>query len=282
MYKLKYVSDNGKVLNFGPCEDLVITSETGLTGNNVNIRTAQSFSQLGTVIQGQSVQDHTIVLTGVINAKSDYYRQLLIEAIAPMVGGTLFYNDQIYKRVTPEVTPIISNEDYYAKFQFVLKSPYPYWHEIQQISVNLSGVVGGFKFPVNYKKHYFGWFISTLYANVINRGNAPIGFMVEFAARKTVKNPEILKISTNEKIKLLHTMQPNEKAYINTVSSPIESYSVLNGIRNNVIIDIDSDFFDLDIGDNLIKPGADSGLDGLSCRIVSDPVRTGAYGALLV
>lgn len=286
MYNLKYLSNNGKSINFSPSLNLAITNTEGLTSNYIEMSTSQGINQVGTTIQGQSVGDRTITIDGTIIGESVLYRKQLIDTITPLVGGQLIFDNKFYLTVVPENTPDISRHGVSANFQFILRAAYPYWRATSQSATSLSGMVAKFRFPVNYGNpstpdyHIFGQRITLSYQNVINNGNVPVPFVVKFHAVTALSNPKIVNMKTLQFIRINKSMVAGETITIDMMEGSLTITSDENGVDESIFgyFDIDSQIFKLQVGDNLIRVDADENRDGLDCTIYHYMTSAGAYG----
>lgn len=281
MYNLKYVSDNGKTINFSPLEKLVITNAEGLTSNSVSIATSQGIGQVGTSVQGKSTDDKLITLEGEILGESTALRKQLIDTIVPLVSGTLIFDNELYIVVEPEETPDISRHKHNARFQFILRAPYPYWRALAQSSISLSGLKKMFKFPVNYaEQHIFAIRMEDVYQTIYNEGNVPIPFMVRFFAKTPLSNPQIENIKTLEFIRMKKDMVAGETITVDMTGNTLRITTNEGGTEANAFgyFDIDSTLFKLEVGENSIKSSAEVNKDGLYCTIFYHLTTAGAYG----
>ena len=289
MYNLKYISQNGKRLNFSFVNNLVITSISGLTENTVDLAETQGVAQIGTSIQGKSVQGKNIVINGEIIGMSRFLREQLLDTITPLESGMLIFNNRLELGVEPVITPYVENYPSNAKFQFTVRAAYPYWRSIEQISTDVAGLEAMFKFPINYgdtgheehpKQHIFGKRISNFFVNVENKGNVPAPFKVMFIAKTQLSNPSITKVSTLEFIKIKKDMISGERIEIDMMGDLPKLTSYKIGSEEDVFryFDIDSTLFELDVGDNLIRYDADSNRNGLDVRITRADTWSAPYG----
>ena len=105
---------------------------------------------------------------------------------------------------------------------------------------------------------------------VVNDGSVSIGFIVHFKAKDTVVGPELLKVTTQEVIKLSSlTMEVGDELIVSTMTNDCYCRLVREGEEQNVFynMDFESTFFQLDIGENYIRFDADSGVKNLEVSI---------------
>lgn len=273
-YKLSYISENRKSIDFTLENGYIITSCDALTGVDINIATSQSSGQVGSTVLGTQVQSKTALIEGVVlyqDTKSE-----LLDVLAPMTSGTLVVNDEWALDVTIKSTVEMSKHQHNANFQFQVFIPIPYWYQYEDDLVTVSGIVKKFKFPFNMTKTWqFGERIRLAYMNAFNSSNVNVPFTFNFYAPVTVVNPYIENIETGEVIRINTTMQVGEVITVNTQYGRV---SVISNIRGNVIRYWDwsnNTLFNLRPGDNLIKSGASTNGDFLETSISFRPVQSG-------
>ena len=81
-----------------------------------------------------------------------------------------------------------------------------------------------------------------------------------------IVNPNAWNVTTNKHAILNHTIAIGERVVLQTTHDTTSLVSSVDGdIRG--LLDIDSDFFELAVGDNVIQPSAESGLSNLDLTI---------------
>lgn len=278
IYNLKYFNEKGDVIEFSEKTGFLVTDFPHLTGQYIELELAQGVNQIGATQTGAYVQPKEFTITGTLMGLAKENRKKMIDTILPLVKGFLIVNDQWFVYGTPTQTPIIESYALNPNFQFVFKAAYPYWVSTQEKAKQISGLEPLFKFPWNLGNLYsFGRRIESRFANVECQGNVPTDFRVIFKAQGKVSNPMISKVGTELFIKLEMAMELGDEIHIDTTLGKIKAYSIKNGIETNVIglITLDSTFFKLEMGDNIITYQADSGVDFLDCVVYHSDVRTG-------
>ena len=139
----------------------------------------------------------------------------------------------------------------------------------------LSGIQNHFKFPWNISRAYrFGQLIRLQFINIFNGGQLPVPFTAEFYAKNEVVNPKITHANTGEQLIINKTMVAGERVVVEiTHDRTYVTSSVDGSIRG--ALDLDSTLFRLSIGDNIMKPEAESGLDQLQVVIDFAPELAG-------
>lgn len=268
---VKYINDYGGEVEFSFAASIVIGSITGFTENYITPSTSQGFNQIGSTVQGMSVQEKPIVAEGTIMGHADYNAALLLNTILPGIKSKLIYNDTWEMTVYPTQTPVVSKHTHNPAFQFELRAPYPYWRKIKESTTSLSGIEAMFVFWDLTQPYQFGKRIDRAFTTVYNEGNVEIPYTAIFRATALgVKNPKIINAETYEFLRIKRDMNLGE---VITVTIAPDGLSVLSNTENVISdiigrFDIQSDLYRLHPGDNVFAYDADSGRDDLDITIV--------------
>ena len=260
---LLYINDNGDSLVLSTSNLYVVETITGANGNTVDVSTAQGVGQVGATVQSQVVQPVSMTITGQILSgfRAEVYAlaERMQEVILPGVSARLYHNGTYYRIVVPTATPVIETVKRWPHFQFTLLAAYPYWMRDLATKTILTGVIPRFKFPWNISQSYrFGEIIETAFINITNEGQIPCPFTVVFAASGPATNPRIVNVITGEVMQLNRVMTAGERVTVEVTHDLTYVTSTIDGdIRGD--LDIGNDLWRMAVGDNLIKPEADSG-----------------------
>jgi hypothetical protein len=263
----QYVNENGGTLTFEYAYGYLINKPKGIDTVDVNLSQAQGINQVGSTVQSKTVQPRPVTISGIIVGDDQYARKNeLLSVIRPDLTGKL-YADGYYLNVHVTETPTIEAKEQFAHFQFSLNSPYPYWQMDNSVTQALSGIKKQFKFPWNISKPYrFGKLMEMQFMNIHNGGQLPVPFTAVFIARNAVENPRISNVNTGETLILNKSMVSGERVVVEiTHDRTYVTSSVDGNIRG--ALDLDSTLFRLGVGDNVLKPEADSGLSQLEVQI---------------
>lgn len=262
-----YVNENGAKITFEADKGFLINKPAGIDTLSIRHSQAQGINQVGATIQSSNVQARPVTVSGkfVGNFQSENKNKLLY-TIRPDLSARL-YADDYYLEVRPTATPTIEARPKFAAFQFQLLAAYPYWQKDESASATLSGVAKRFKFPWNISRPYrFGEVVSALFINVHNDGQVPIPFTVTFKALDSVQNPKLIDAATNKFLLLNKTLVAGEKVVVEITHERTYVNSSIDGECRGAL-DLESSFFRLAVGDNVIKPEATSGKQNLQVDI---------------
>ena len=263
----RYVNDNGDSITFLYENGYLINKPNGIDTVQVNLTQAQGINQVGGTVESKTVQPRPVTISGIIVGEDQNARkEKLMSIIRPDLGGKL-YADDYYLNVHVTATPTIEPKKTFAHFRFSVNAPYPYWQKDNSVSQALSGIQKEFKFPWNISKKYrFGQLIRLQFINVFNSGQLPIPFTATFYAKNEVVNPKIIHANTGEIMIINKTMVAGERVVVDiTHDRTYVTSSVDGNIRG--ALDLDSTLFRLGVGDNVLKPDADSGIDQMEVSI---------------
>lgn len=263
----RYVNENGGTLIFEYANGYLINKPSGIDTVQVNLSQAQGINQVGGTVESKTVQPRPVTISGIIvGSDADTRKEALMSVVRPDLAGKL-YADDYYLNVHVTATPVIEAKKKFAHFQFSINAPYPYWQKDNTVSQALSGIQRQFKFPWNISKPYrFGQLMVTQFMNVRNNGQLPVPFTATFYAKNDVENPKIVHVTTGEELILNKSMVSGERVVVEiTHDRTYVTSSVDGNIRG--ALDLDSTLFRLGVGDNVLKPEADSGLDQLEVQI---------------
>lgn len=262
-----YKNDDGEAITLTYDGGYLISKPVGIDTVSVTISEAQGIGQTGTTIRSANVDSRPVTISGIIVGDSQpEKKERLMEVVRPDLGGKLFCDDY-YLEVHPTDTPTIEAKPRQAKFQFALLAPYPYWMKGENAYAALSGVEKRFKFPWNISRPYrFGEVVTRQFITIHNSGQLEVPFTVTFTALDAVTNPKIIDAKTNNYLWVKKSMVAGERLVVEITHDRVYVISSADGECRGAL-DIKSKFYRLRVGDNVIKPEADSGKNNLSVSI---------------
>ena len=263
----RYVNaDGGEIVleyDFG----YLINKPNGIDTVACKLNEAQGIDQTGTTVQSVNVQSRPVTVSGILVGEFQAEnKDALLSVVRPDLDGR-FYADDYYLDVRPTATPTIEARPVFAAFQFSLTAPYPYWQKDSSAKATLSGVSYGFKFPWNQSRKYrFGTVVTAQFINVKNGGQVPVPYTLTFSALNEVKNPQILDAASGKFIRLNKSLAAGERVVIEITHDRTYVTSSVDGECRGAL-ELTSSLYRLAVGDNVLKPTADEGLDNLQVSI---------------
>ena len=263
----RYVNSNGDSVVFDYAGGFLINKPTGIDTLTVNLSQAKGINQTGATIQSTNIQPRPVTITGYfVGDMQPEKKEKLISVIRPDLGGKL-YADDFYLNVWPTSTPTIEARTQGARFQLSLLAAYPYWCKDDSAATVLSGIQNLFKFPWNLSRSYqFGKFMETKFMNVHNGGQVPVPYTATFTAQGEVVNPRISNATNGKFILIKKTLVSGERLVVQITHDRTYVTSNVDGDCRGAL-SLKSNLFELGVGDNVLKPEADSGLTNMQVNI---------------
>lgn len=263
----RYVNENGDSITFTYENGFVINKPNGIDSVTVNLSQAVGINQVGSTIQSTNVQSRPVVVSGrLIGELHQLNKEKLISVVRPDLKAKL-YADDYYLDVIPTSTPTVEPRSEFAAFQFSVLAAYPYWQKDASTRAQLLSVSGGFKFPWNVSKAYrFGIVEQAQFIVIPNNGQLPVPFTLTLLAKSECENPRIINANNGKHLTINKTIQAGERVVVEITHERIYATSSVDGdIRG--ALSIRSNLNRLEVGDNVLKPEADSGLGQLEIAI---------------
>lgn len=250
----------------------------GISGLESNINTTKGVNQNGATFVGSTIEERDIDITLRIVANSSEYRFLkskLFNVFNPSLNGELILkNLDGEKKICTRVvySPNFTIEDNKKECEINLVALDPYWKDTNETKTEIAAWKGNFSFPLIIPIDtgiMVGYREPSLIVNTNNIGDVKTGMRIEFKALSTVVNPELINIETQDYIKINKTMESGEVITVTTDFSNKKVDINKNGVIENGFnyFNLYSTFLQLEIGDNLFRYNAKSGLESLEVTI---------------
>lgn len=258
----------------------------GATHNKVS-----NLTGVGHIVTSTSVKDRTVSITGRICSvrtnkqiatlynTSDaeeiaQYKLFEIEdacavlskVINPFSVLRLFIGD-FYLEGMPMSSLVVSdkwkeNNEIYKKFTFSIECANPMFLFKNKRATALSGVMGGFHFPLGIPKSgmYFGTIRRYQLVWVENLSDVPTGAVIYMRATGTVENPTLTSVYSQKSIQIKKTLSENELVKIDTVERKVYG-STDNGQNYEYYLDYwdwKNDWMEFPVGTSLLGFSADN------------------------
>lgn len=259
MFKLLFTNSKGESIELFGRPFRLLRFE-GLGDVEADVQRQKSPFQDGTTYIDSVLEDKSFEIELKITAKNQdelaYYRKKLASVFNPKLGlGILkrIESDEVMQiEAIPESVPFFpdgaSNRSRtFQRAVINMIAPNPYW---QSPSITEEPAFEGlFEFPFEGE---FEMGIQRDERIIYNDGDAPAPIHVIFYG--PAQEPQIANLTTGEFIKINKYLYENEKLIIDTAEKSV-FYEDENGNRENVFhwLDLDSTFFNLEIGENEIS-----------------------------
>lgn len=278
--KIIYENERGISVELNRDGPLFLFKPEGFNGLQSDIVSSKSAYQDGISISKTILKDRILTLNCYLEVDNEQQRYILkrklYNAFNPKLKGNMkIYTDAGNLRGASDLRVVqapLFEDDYegnndLVSFQIQLSMPLPYFEDINENRVDFGNDIGNFFFDLEIEEEGKELSIknNSIVANIFNQGDAESPLKVVFKARSNVKNPSIYNVYTKEFIKINKTMQAGEEITVTTGigNKRVESY--INGVTTNIfnLLDINSSFMWLDIGDNVIRYDAEELLEQL-------------------
>ena len=277
MYNAKILLDNGKEIKLGYEYGIAFDIDP-INGVNIDLGTSQGFQQIGETVESQGVGGISRKITGVI--MSDFAAKNLLNSIRLFDTGKLIFNEryftEFYVKQTPEVVKKSGGK---IVFSMLIFSPYPYWFSTVENAFVLGRYEPAFSFPVIYDTHQFGVRSDNVFVNAINNGTAKQPFKARFTSSLESSGYGVANALTGEMIRLNDTLGIGEVVDVYRKDGRLIVEKTTGSEKENIFytLDEDSDLLWINVGDNILRPFADSGEVNLEVSVTFNDAFVGVF-----
>lgn len=230
--------------------------------------------ELGTTVSPRSFEIDFEVLRSQADSLSRYFQRN--KSLVLTVGD---------RKINCKSTRVvINNQDGYfidpiLHLEFTASDPY--FYDVSDFGKNLAGIKPLFKFPYTVsKKHPLvtGYRLFSDRSIFVNAGDQPVGLKVVFqATRGDATNIKFTNLKTGKYLKINNLeMAQGDRVTISTLrgNKSVFKYTKATGLNESIFADVDrlSEFFYLDVGDNLLKYEADTGQTNVDVYLYYTPI----------
>lgn len=241
-------------------------------------------NQIGVYVTGTSLETRSVTIQGWVIAENESMMTIrkttLNRFFNPQQAVDLFYKDYVL-RFLPNTsirysTVIAENNEVICKFKVEGYCPDPLFSEQVENKVAAASTQAMFHFPLIISETpnppggiIFGLRQPSLIVTVTNNGAVDVGMKIVFRASGTLTNPSLIEVNTQKFFKVNKTMVAGEEITIDTIIGEKKIEGYLNGITSNYFKyrDLDSEWLQLKVGDNLFRYDADQNVGNLEVYI---------------
>lgn len=244
-------------------------------------------NQIGTQVTGTTLETRPVSVVGWVVADSDIVmterKRRLNHFVNPQQPIRIYYRGSVLYNIDflPATSirygkTIAENNEVICKFAIDGDCFSPLFSENIASRVTAATVIPMFHFPLIISETpdppggvVFGERLTSLFLNVMNSGSVPVGMEIVFNAIGTVVNPELIEVNTQNSFKVNKTLQAGEQVIVNTQIGEKSIVGIVGGVTSNYFRykDIDSPWLQLEIGENLLRYNAESGIENLQVYI---------------
>lgn len=259
LQKITYVNVRGESVEFSHRPPFLLSKLDGLGDIQAEVQSQKSPYQDGSTFIDSLLEERhlTMEISILGNGREDISkkRQKLSRVFNPKLGlGKIIYENGEIKReiqAVSEHVPIFGSEGRGLRYQIALVDLIchsPFWEELNPQIVKLEDFVSNFRFPFSFPVRFATRGDSRV---LINSGDVPTPVTVTFRGEAT--NPKITNLDTGEFIKVNRHIPANYQLVIDTkFGNKTVKIVAPDGVEMNAMgyIDLDSSFFQLDVGEN--------------------------------
>ena len=241
-------------------------------------------NQIGVYVTGTSLETREVTITGWIIAQTERQmtqrKSVLNRFFNPQQAIDLFYKSYELRflpvRSVRYSTTIAENNEVICKFSVEGFCPDPLFKEGEENRIAAANTVGMFHFPLIISQTpnppggvIFGLRKPSLIVAINNKGSVPVGMKIVFKATGSLTNPSLVDVNTQKFFKVNKTMTSGETIEINTTIGEKKIVGTVSGVQSNYFKhrDLDSEWLQLAVGDNLLRYDAESGIENLEVYI---------------
>lgn len=257
--KVIYENENGGRIEFSPFSVYFLESFEEETKNQIYTNKTNLIH--GETFVSNTLESRFITISTFIekNKNAKEISSMLTKVMNPTLKGKLlYYNESEEKEISciVESIPFFQNVNGILRCEIGLVAHNPFWKQKEKVE-QLALFTPKLAFPLQFNGVIFGLKKSSLEVEVENIGDVNSGFRAVFKAKNgTVKNPKIYNKLTGDFIKINYQMAKGDS--IEVLNYPEEKRITINSIENGFKhLDIESDFFQLLVGKNIIGYLAD-------------------------
>lgn len=241
-------------------------------------------NQVGVQVTGTTLETRPIEILGWIIAETPLQmterKDKLNQFFNPQQWIELSYQKYTLKflpngSVKYSITPAENNE-VICKFKIDGLCPDPLFEERVESQIDAASTIAKFHFPLIISKDpnppggmVFGIRQPSLIVPVVNKGAVPVGMKILFRAKGVVVNPTITNAKTQKFFRINKSMVADEEILVDTIIGEKKIVGTIGEVSLNYFKyrDLDSEWLQLSVGENLFRYDADSGLDRLEVYI---------------
>ena len=266
MSNIKITNTNGESITLGNGAPLFLERIDGVGSLGVELENQKSPNQDGLTYINNTFSSRDISIEGIIISKQNpdevmKIRRKIQKVLNPKLGEvTIKYLDKEIKAIV-EATPTfpaVGRGLFYQKYLINLICHSPFWLDPYYESSEMSYIMGGIKFNLS---------LPTKFSNrgfkrrAVNSGDVDTPVKIEFIGPAT--NPSVTNESTGEVIKVNREL--GEKDILTISTSFGEKYVKINGDNAFHYIDLDSSFWSLIPGENILSYKSNN--DSINTRV---------------
>lgn len=274
MYQiLRYRSSAGDI-EFSNKAPIILQNITGLSETKANNITTKFINQDGESYKQSNLENKEMIISfAIVSNSNDEYmecRDKILRIVNPKLGEAelvyLYLGIERTIKVILDGTPSMpmKSSKNFTEGEVTLIAHKPYFEDLEigeQISTWIGGMKWKFSLPFRMKQK------GESKRKIYNEGHVDTPVKIYF--KGPAVNPSVINHTTGEFIKVNRTLSSDDTLIINTEFGNKTVEIERNGVVTNAFhyIDLDSTFFNLEVGDNLIEYTTENDLTPQSVEV---------------
>lgn len=266
MQKLTYINSQGESIVFSHRPPFLLSKIEGLGDVDAEVQRQKSPFQDGSTHIDTLLNERFLPLEISILGKGrediSAKREQLSRVLNPKLEGMLIYENgrvvreiKAYSEHVPKF-PTDRGQNYQISLVSLI-CPTPFWQDINPEYIKLEDFISNFHFSFHFPVRFASRGDSK---NLMNNGDVPTPIKVTFKGEAV--NPKITNLTTGEFIKVNRSIPAGYRLVINTeFGNKTVEIVAPDGVATNALgyIDLDSSFFELQVGENKFSFITDGG-----------------------
>lgn len=255
-------------------EPYLLVKASGIYDANNTIYQSNNTMMDGAEYQGSTMQPRNIVLTlKEIDDFANNRDQISVLFDKGLLGTLTVFEEDHERQIEYYVESISTTATPKVRLTTIsLICPDPYFYDPYETTRWILDVQPNFEWPHEFVEsgEEFSFVNNNLIGEIINEtADDKVGLTMVLTALGSVTNPSIVKIQTQEKLKVTKTLAYGDSIIFTTTIGSKNAYFVSNGVTEEInhLLTDDSVFFQLTRGVNDFGVDADSGKSYLSAKI---------------
>lgn len=281
MLSVKVKNDRGDILSFDNSRDYIVYKVEGLNPPQATINTSANTTADGSKINSARLENRNIVIYISIERDIEKNRLNLYKYFPVKKNVTLYFRNGSRNVHICGAVEVIECDLFAQKqvAQISIICPQPYFKAIDEVTTSFSDITPLFSFPFSIPKSgiEFSAITPNVHRSIINAGEVETGAIITLYANGEVVNPVIYNVQRKTQFKLNITMQAQDTIIINTNIGEKAITLIRSGESINAMgyMARDSEWFNLEAGDNVFTYTCDSGSSNLQITFTTPLLYSG-------
>jgi hypothetical protein len=269
MEEVIITNQSGESITLGNRAPYFLQTIDGVGEAGVNIESQKAPRQDGSTYIDNTLGNRAITIQGMIVTKDNptavkEARRKMQRVLNPKLGEVVItYQGKEIKGIV-ETTPIFPSGQgnkgiYYQRYLINLLCHQPFWLDTYYESREMSYLMGGLQFKLSLPT---GFSSRGFRRKAINEGDVATPVEIEFTGPAI--NPTVTNLTTGELMKVNRLLDANDVLEISTAFG--DKYVKINGQNAFHYIDLDSTFWQLQPGDNILSYTSNN--DSINTKVI--------------